>query len=706
MCAIADSAQALADGDAEHAEKAARESLAAIDRGAAGTRATVALGLAVRDLGRFAEAAEILGRVEPTPSDGVLAATVRFARAQALFYSGVAVSAAPVFERVAQSKIDGLARRARWREADSLLEAGDAAGAVRAYRSLLAAERGPPSAGARLALATALRLAGESASSVEMLRALWIDFPTDPVGRAAARTLRAWREAGGPVPPPTADQRLARAVRFLDLALPRRAIRVLDRLDATHPEPERATRSKLFRAMALVQLGRRVEARALAVQLQTAPAAQPGTRTGAELILARAAARAGRTMEASRRYRALARSRDLVPGLPPLRARELPEDARYLAAWLWFEAGSYQRAIEEFRAYVRERPSAARADDARWFEAWSLYRLGRRDQALAAFARLARGSFLPASLYWQARLQQDPARQRELYGRVLREAQPGSWYALLAADRLARLGERPDVTLAPFQSPTPTEELTAAQLGLLQDAVNLLSVGLRADALAALRALPVTKDPRLLAGMAAELAAAAGDAEIPFRVARDLLPTTRRSLRWLYPVAFEPLISRSAAEAGCDLDLYLALMRRESAFRPDARSGAGAIGLVQLIPPTAERLAALHGVPARDVRLLEEPAVSAPLGAAYLSLLIDRFGEPAIALAAYNAGPPQALAWARTRGGAPLDEWVEGIPYRETRRYVKNVLADAAVYRSLWHGGALALDGTRAIPPPAEGIAF
>jgi soluble lytic murein transglycosylase len=147
-------------------------------------------------------------------------------------------------------------------------------------------------------------------------------------------------------------------------------------------------------------------------------------------------------------------------------------------------------------------------------------------------------------------------------------------------------------------------------------------------------------------------------------------------------------------------------MRRESAFRPDARSGAGAVGLVQLIPPTAERLAQVLGVPASAARELERPEVSVPLGAQYLALLVDRFRDPAVALAAYNAGPTAAAAWARSSAGVPLDRFAEDVPYRETRRYVKVVAADTVVYRALWEGGALALDGERPVPAPRQGVAF
>jgi soluble lytic murein transglycosylase len=127
---------------------------------------------------------------------------------------------------------------------------------------------------------------------------------------------------------------------------------------------------------------------------------------------------------------------------------------------------------------------------------------------------------------------------------------------------------------------------------------------------------------------------------------------------------------------------------------------------VQLLPATAERLGRLLGVPASAARRLEDPAVSLPLGASYLALLADRFRDPAVALAAYNGGPGPAAAWAAARAGRPLDEWVEEIPFRETRRYVKTVLAAEVAYRALWAGGRRAIDGSRPVPRPRDGVAF
>ena len=375
-----------------------------------------------------------------------------------------------------------------------------------------------------------------------------------------------------------------------------------------------------------------------------------------------------------------------------------------MGAWLYYDAGQYARAAELLGAYARAHPTAPRAEDARWFEAWSLHRLGRRAEARRALSKLARGALLPAALYWEARLGEgDP--DRDLYRRVLREAQPGSWYALLAANQLSALGEAGAPLATVASPPIPDGPGTADPSDPLARAARLLGAGLRAHALAELRALAATRGVRARAELVAQLAESAGDAELPFRMARDHLPPSRRALRWLFPLAFPEILPASAREAGCDPELYLAIMRRESAFRPDARSGAGAIGLVQLIPPTAERLATVVGVPPSLARRLELPEVSIALGATYLALLGERFGEPAVVLAAYNAGP-EAASWARARAGMALDEWVEDIPFRETRRYVKNVMADAVVYRALWRDGALAIDGGRTVPAPRAGVGF
>jgi soluble lytic murein transglycosylase len=165
-----------------------------------------------------------------------------------------------------------------------------------------------------------------------------------------------------------------------------------------------------------------------------------------------------------------------------------------------------------------------------------------------------------------------------------------------------------------------------------------------------------------------------------------------------YPAAFPKEVALAAQRTKMDPYLLLAVMRRESLFKPDTRSAAGAVGLLQLLPATARRAAVVLGRPPLRDEELTDPATAIDLGAWYLAELLGRFGDPAPALAAYNAGPRVAGPWATKGAGQPLDEWVEDIPYRETRRYVKVVVGAWSAYRILSGGSAPQLSATIAAP--------
>jgi soluble lytic murein transglycosylase len=107
---------------------------------------------------------------------------------------------------------------------------------------------------------------------------------------------------------------------------------------------------------------------------------------------------------------------------------------------------------------------------------------------------------------------------------------------------------------------------------------------------------------------------------------------------------------------------------------------------MQLIPPTARAIAKETKIDPPSPDELYAPESNISLGTWYLSALLDRFGHPSLCAAAYNAGATPVAKWASTRGDLPLDEWVEEIPWKETRGYVKNVTANYFVYRTLYGG--------------------
>jgi soluble lytic murein transglycosylase len=145
-----------------------------------------------------------------------------------------------------------------------------------------------------------------------------------------------------------------------------------------------------------------------------------------------------------------------------------------------------------------------------------------------------------------------------------------------------------------------------------------------------------------------------------------------------FPLAYTSAFETRASVRGVRTSELMAIARRESAFFPTARSPVGARGLMQLMPSTGIAVARDVGLKL-DVSQLYEVDHNLDLGSAYYRQLLDRFdGNRAVALAAYNAGPNRVQHWVDS--GLPVDAWIESIPYRETRDYVKAVLAYSVVF--------------------------
>ncbi|MCL2723852.1 MAG: lytic transglycosylase domain-containing protein [Polyangiaceae bacterium] len=155
-----------------------------------------------------------------------------------------------------------------------------------------------------------------------------------------------------------------------------------------------------------------------------------------------------------------------------------------------------------------------------------------------------------------------------------------------------------------------------------------------------------------------------------------------------YPRAFEPIVARACAQNSLPTSLAWGIMREESGFVADAKSFANAFGLMQLIVPTAKRVA--EGTPLPfDEASLKKPEVSIALGTKLLAKLRASHVHPALAIGAYNAGSGAVDRWVGARGGEDLDVFVELVPYEETRNYIKRVLASQAAYAYLYDPAAL-----------------
>ena len=154
----------------------------------------------------------------------------------------------------------------------------------------------------------------------------------------------------------------------------------------------------------------------------------------------------------------------------------------------------------------------------------------------------------------------------------------------------------------------------------------------------------------------------------------------------LYPLAYWPSVSEVAARYALDPYILLAVMREESRFDPNARSVAGALGLMQIMPHTAFSLDKQLGMGIGDDSEIYNVRTNLTVGAYYLNSLIKEFGSLPVALAAYNAGHDRVREWVKEGGYKASDEFIEDIPYDETRNYVKRVLQTYFTYLSLGEG--------------------
>ncbi|MFZ5653241.1 MAG: transglycosylase SLT domain-containing protein [Pseudomonadota bacterium] len=339
--------------------------------------------------------------------------------------------------------------------------------------------------------------------------------------------------------------------------------------------------------------------------------------------------------------------------------------------------GLYEQDRPELFAEVVAR-HADLLDDA--FHEWLL----RRRVAAGDWSALAAAiDSLPEALrgepewrYWRARSAMLTGRERTAVEAALGElSTQRSFYGFLASDWLNRDYQMAQRPAAPDEAAL---EALASRPALLR-VRELLHHGQELDA--------AREWWRATRGLSEAEWALAGHLAHRWGWHYQAILAMVRASRWDDLDVRFPLVHRDqfAAHAGRNalpMPLALAVARQESAFRADAISPAGARGLMQLMPATANEVARRHGIAYRAQHQLFDAGVNIHLGTRYYRDMLDRFHDNRIlATAAYNAGPGRVRQWlARSGGRLPFDAWIEAIPFLETRNYVQNVLAFSAIY--------------------------
>jgi soluble lytic murein transglycosylase len=394
--------------------------------------------------------------------------------------------------------------------------------------------------------------------------------------------------------------------------------------------------------------------------------------------------------------------------------RALPAD---LAAWTWASVARQtalklqpEAAEQYLRAERADRKGTREIDLPDETLAWKARAALRGDGGRARWQQVVQAiNAMPATLqkdpawvYWKATALQAVAEDSE-DGEALRSssrellagiAGQMNFYGELAAEELGQ-----PLVLPPKPTPlTAVERDGAAARPGLQRALMLIASGLRNEGVRewnfAIRGLG---DRDLLA--AAQLAC---DHEVWDRCINTSDKTQAEiDIDQRFPMPLRREVAAAARDAGLDPAFIYGLIRQESRFVMDARSGVGASGLMQLMPSTAKWTAKKIGVPYTP-ELLTDRDTNLRLGNAYLRLVLDDVGgSQPMAAAAYNAGPGRPRQW---RNGPLLDAaiWAESIPFPETRDYVKKVLSNATYYAALLGGKGTTIRGRlgRPVGPP------
>jgi len=315
-------------------------------------------------------------------------------------------------------------------------------------------------------------------------------------------------------------------------------------------------------------------------------------------------------------------------------------------------------------------------------------------KALAHFQTFDSAVSSPISMgragYWLARAHEAMGNAADAEAAYRRAAQyQTGFYGLLAAEQLglpldpALVGDEvfDDWQEAPFL----TDELTQAALLLLAADQRGLAVLFIVD-------LTRTLDREGLA----QLGNLMLELNEPFFAILIAKAAAERDI--VLPQIYFPLHDLAQMDLPVDPALALSIARRESEFRADAGSAVGALGLVQLMPATAQEVADELGLPFQRARLTSDWEYNATLGAQYLANLQAEFGDSPVMIAAgYNAGPSRPKTWIDDRGDprigtADVVDWIEHIPFRETRNYVMRVTEGIPIYRARLSGEAGALN--------------
>jgi soluble lytic murein transglycosylase len=559
--------------------------------------------------------------------------------------------------------------------------------------TVLEKNRQPPRADLELALGRAYAAAGQPAKAAEILRNLNITMPLSPEATQADIELKKLASTTQ-LPPFGLNGRRARADL---LAKGKRYSDAADEYRDLIPVASPSDRPdiQLALAIALHKSGQDKEAKKI---LEALDSSAPDINTQRLYNLGEIARGSG-DEDGFLRY--LGELRQSAPTSLWLQQTLLASGNFYLLK------PDYDKAIDAYRELQQRFPNAGRASYAHWKVAWLSLRQGRNAEAKAGFeqqiALYPTSAEIPAALYWRARLaeeDQETAMARAYYQK-LSERFRNFYYGELARRRLreipsdsdpahyALLDRVPGIDAGTNITTTdpPTDNLRYQKAQVLENG------GLLDFAVSELQAAATEDQGNWLAAETAKLYEDAGRYDGAIRVfkravpnyfAVDLPTLPRPYWEALFPKPYWPDLKKFSSQNALDPYLVASLIRQESEFNPSAVSRANALGLMQLLPKVGSAVAKQEKLRHFSSDQLFTPEVNLQLGTRYFREMVDKFGAFEYALAAYNAGTNRVDDWLGQGKYRDPQEFVESIPFTETREYVQAILRNANVYRQLY----------------------
>lgn len=426
-------------------------------------------------------------------------------------------------------------------------------------------------------------------------------------------------------------------------------------------------------------------------------------------------------------------------------ASRFARDARWHLAWIRYLRGDYAGALDSMKALAsglgqvnkkgRRRANvkvdALTKDRARYWSAMSLLRMGKKPEAAVLFQELVRdpalGFYAVASYYRllsipdakvptsvEIRLglrkagegggalsEEEMKAASESVAEAQAEYESEDAKAAGEVEESDDVAENSEVSEGADQAEVAAEESAgfkdSSLVARFARARDLSFVGLQDSARRELadieRRARRSEDRRLLMSEYVQVRnyyRSSYMGEVGFGVNRlrgGLIGDGKTFWEFAYPRAWEPTVLQSAKSTLVPEELIWGIMRAESHFRQDAQSPVGALGLMQLMPFTGRQVASLLSMNSFETRSLLDADTNIRLGSRYLQRLLEKFsGSVPLVAAGYNAGPHRVHAWVRNFGSLDMDEFIEHIPFVETRNYVKKVVRNYQIYGWLYSG--------------------